>query len=135
MPRLLHHVDLTVSDLARAKRFYKPVMEYLGFRMTENTAQDLGFAPAGENSIGIVLHPAKPESRAKRHDRYAPGLHHLAFNATSRDQVDGLYSLLQQMGAVILDPPAVYYPPDYYAVFFADPDGLKLELVHHPAGH
>jgi glyoxylase I family protein len=135
MARTLHHVDLTVSDLASAKRFYQPVMEYLGYRMTEDSAQDLGFASGSDDATGIVLHPARPQSTNRKHDRYAPGLHHLAFRAASRDEVDGLYSVLQQVGATILDPPAVYYPPKYYAVFFADPDGLKLELVHDPGGH
>jgi glyoxylase I family protein len=132
MARTLHHVDLTVSDIERSKRFYKPVMEYLGYRMTEDTAQDLGFAAGDDNATGMVLHPARPAGREKRHDRYSPGLHHLAFRATSRAEVDGLHELLKQMRSTILDPPAVYYPPDYYAVFFADPDGLKLEIVFKP---
>ena len=39
--------------------------------------------------------------------------------------------LLRGIGATILDAPADYprYGPTYYAVFFADPDGLKLEYV------
>jgi len=40
----------------------------------------------------------------------------------------------RRIGATILDAPAEYdYTPGYYAVFFADPDGLKLEVVHEPA--
>jgi catechol 2,3-dioxygenase-like lactoylglutathione lyase family enzyme len=135
MARTLHHVDLTVSDLRSAKRSYEPVMEYLGYRMTEDSAQDLGFASGDEHGTGIMLHPARPQSRDRKHDRYAPGLHHLAFRATSRDEVDGLHRLLERIGATILDPPAVYYPPNYYAVFFADPDGVKLEFVHNLGGH
>jgi catechol 2,3-dioxygenase-like lactoylglutathione lyase family enzyme len=53
-------------------------------------------------------------------------------SAVPRLQVDRLYELLKEMDARILDPPAVYYQPDYYAVFFADPDGIKLELCHRP---
>ncbi len=135
MARTFHHVDLTVTDLASAKRFYQPVMEYLGYRMTEDTAQDLGFASANGEGAGIVLHPTRPQSRDRKHDRYSPGLHHLAFRASSRDDVDGLHRLLLQIDATILDPPAVYYQPSYYAVFFADPDGLKLEFVFKPGGH
>jgi glyoxylase I family protein len=135
MTRTLHHVDLTVSDLALAKRFYKPVMEYLGYKMTEDTAQALGFASGDDDGTGIMLHLARMQSRDRKHDRYAPGLHHLAFRAASRDAVDGLHRVLQQIGATILDPPAVYYSPNYYAVFFADPDGLKLEFVFNPGGH
>jgi glyoxylase I family protein len=135
MARTLHHVDLTVRDLALAKRFYKPVMESLGYRMTADSPQDLGFASGEDDATGIMLHLARPQSRDRKHDRYAPGLHHLAFRAASRDEVDGLHRVLQQIGAKILDPPATYYPPNYYAVFFADPDGLKLELVFNPGGH
>lgn len=135
MARTLHHVDLTVSDIALAKRFYKPVMEYLGYKMTEDTAQDLGFASGGDDGTGIMLHSARPQSEDRKHDRYTPGLHHLAFRAASRDEVDGLHRVLQRIGATVLDPPAVYYPPNYYAVFFADPDGLKLEFVFNLGGH
>jgi glyoxylase I family protein len=135
MTRTLHHVDLTVSDLTLAKRFYKPVMKYLGYKITESNPRGLGFASGGDDGTGIMLHSARPQSRARKHDRYSAGLHHLAFRAASRDEVDGLHRVLQQIGATILDPPAVYYPPNYYAVFFADPDGLKLELAFHPGGH
>jgi predicted lactoylglutathione lyase len=58
----------------------------------------------------------------------------VAFRAASRDDVDGLYQLLRDIDAKVLDPPAEYpdYAPEYYAVFFADPDGLKLEYVFMP---
>ena len=135
MARTLHHVDLTVGDLALAKRFYKPVMEYLGYRMTEDSAQDLDSRPETTTEPDTVLHPARPQNRDRKHDRYAARIHHLAFRADSRDEVDGLHRVLRQIGATILDPPAVYYPPNYYALFFTDPDGLKLELVFSPGGH
>ena len=56
----------------------------------------------------------------------------MAFHAASRDDVDRLYRLLLEMGATIFDPPADYpqYGKVYYALFFADPDGLKLEFVY-----
>jgi len=134
MARLIHHVDLTVSDLARSRTFYEPVMRYLGYELTRGTPQELIFSPADPlASTSLRLSAAKPGSRGRRHDRYEPGLHHLAFHAESREDVDGLYRLLREFKAEVLDPPAVYYPPDYYAVFFADPDGLKLELVFSPS--
>ena len=134
MARLIHHVDLTVSDLARSRTFYEPVMRYLGYELTRDTPQELVFSPAdpGANT-SVRLSAAKPGSRGRRPNRYEPGLHHLAFDAESREDVDGLYRLLREFKAEILDPPAVYYPPDYYAMFFADPDGLKLELAFTPS--
>jgi catechol 2,3-dioxygenase-like lactoylglutathione lyase family enzyme len=53
-------------------------------------------------------------------------LHHYAFELRSRRDVDRLEAFLRSIGARIVDPAAEYYE-DYYAVFFLDPDGLKLE--------
>jgi glyoxylase I family protein len=66
-------------------------------------------------------------------DRYAPGLHHLAFDASSREVVDAIAAWLREQGAEIEGGPGERdYTPRYYAVFFFDPDGLKLEIVHQP---
>lgn len=61
-------------------------------------------------------------------------LHHLAWTADDRADVDRMHRLLLDIGATVLDAPAEYpkYGPGYYAVFFADPDGLKLEYVCWP---
>ena len=84
--------------------------------------------------FSIALQHAKPESNATSHDRYVPGLHHLAFHADGRADVDAFHRFLRGIGADVLDPPSEYdYTPGYYAVFFTDPDGLKLEGVYEPA--
>ena len=66
-------------------------------------------------------------------NRRRPGaLHHLAFKAPSRAEVDRLYSELKQIGATIVSPPREYprvYPPGYYALYFKDLEGLKYEIV------
>jgi catechol 2,3-dioxygenase-like lactoylglutathione lyase family enzyme len=68
-------------------------------------------------------------------DRYAPGLHHLALDAPSREAVDAVAGWLRDQGAPIDGGPGERdYSPGYYAVFFFDPDGLKLEVVHQPDG-
>jgi catechol 2,3-dioxygenase-like lactoylglutathione lyase family enzyme len=130
------HVDLTASDLARSEPFYDEVLRHLGYeRLAEAGAGApcWGVIDAAGGVFSIALQPARPESAAVPHDRYAPGLHHLAFHADSRADVDDFHRFLQGIGAVVLDPPAEYdYTPGYYAVFFADPDGLKLEVVHEP---
>jgi catechol 2,3-dioxygenase-like lactoylglutathione lyase family enzyme len=133
MARSIHHVDLTVSDLTRSRTFYEPIMRYLGYELTRQAPREVVFSPVDRCAdTSVRLYAAKPGSRGKRHDRYAPGLHHLAFEAESREDVDGLHLLLRELNAVILDPPGVYYPAGYYALFFADPDGLKLELAFTP---
>lgn len=131
------HVDLTVSDLSRSIAFYAKVLEGLGFRRYEG---DPDGAPCwavwdGDGgAFSIALHEARGEGAGREHDRYSPGLHHLAFHADSREDVDRFHDFLLDLGVEILDPPAEYeYTAGYYAVFFADPDGLKLELVFEPA--
>lgn len=126
------HVDLTVSDLERSVAFYGSLLTHLGFvRSTEYAGEVPNWTRAdGGATFSIGLHAAR---RRMPHDRYAPGLHHLAFHAGSRGEVDAVHELVRSTGAAVLDPPAEYdYTPGYYAVFFADPDGLKLEVVFEP---
>jgi catechol 2,3-dioxygenase-like lactoylglutathione lyase family enzyme len=127
----LHHVDITVADFRRAKEFYAQVMPLMGF---ERLPKEFG-AVAWRGGAGILaIQPAKPDEKDRPHSRYAPGLHHLAFRAPSRAAVDELHARLAALGVTILDAPADYpYSEGYYAVFFADPDGIKLEYVHCPA--
>jgi len=130
------HIDLTVSDVSRATAFYDKVLGELGFRRVESTSGELDVNWAnGHVSIGI--YGAPPEERAAGHSRRRPGLHHLALRARTRGDVDRFHDFLRREGVTVLDPPAEYpkYGPDYYAVFFADPDGMKLELVYFPWGY
>jgi catechol 2,3-dioxygenase-like lactoylglutathione lyase family enzyme len=83
------------------------------------------------SSLG--LRQATTESEGP-YDRYRVGLHHIAFEVASRAAVDERAEWLRVNGAEIESGPQAYwYQPGYYAVFFYDPDGLKLELVHVPA--
>lgn len=128
MTGAIHHVDLTVSDLTRSTGFYDRVLPLLGFRRSPNVPEGPIWAGAGVE-IGLVAARV-----ARAHDRFAPGLHHLALTAPSRAAVDETHRALAALGVAILDAPADYpqYAPGYYAVFFSDPDGLKLEYVYTP---
>lgn len=131
----INHLTLTVQDITVSeRRFYGPVLEYLGFHKAEAHA-GLSVWIARTTGVVVNLWQAKPEFTAHRSDRYAPGLHHVAFHADNRDQVDHFDSLLVEIDADILHPPAFYdeYAPGYYAIYCADPDGLKIELTHIPA--
>ncbi len=127
----IHHLDLTVADPDRSVAFYERVLGFLGYRKHPAGYDfDLTCPDGSVASVGVVA-----AHGSARHNRYAPGLHHVAWRAESRADVDRLHRLLIEMNAVVLDAPADYpeYGRGYYAVFFADPDGLKLEFVYHPA--
>ena len=66
-------------------------------------------------------------------DRYRVGVHHVAFEAAARHDVDERADWLRTRGVSVESGPEEYsYTPGYYAVFFYDPDGIKLEIVHVP---
>ena len=133
---LIHHIDLTVTDAARSAPFYDAVLSFMGYRRWQEDEHGIDWEHMGTPDLlpTIGIFNASAEGKAQKHNRYAPGLHHMAWNADSREDVDRLYELLLKIEAEILDPPADYpeYGPGYYAVFFADPDGLKLEYVFEP---
>jgi glyoxylase I family protein len=133
MPGRVHHVDLSLRDVAAAEPLYDLVLTHMGYVKGKPYPQGGGEwdMPDGSESIGI--RPTTGANATHPHDRYASGLHHLAWRADSPADVDALHAKLVAFGATILDPPA-HYPRynngrGYYAVFFADPDGLKLEYV------
>ena len=130
----MHHLDLTVQDLERSAPFYESVLGFMGYRRSKAgdgwIVWDLPTADGSSCSLAI-----RRAHRKRAHDRYTVGLHHFAWAAASRDDVGRLHAHLQKLGATILDAPADYpqYRAGYYAVFFADPDGLKLEFAYTPA--
>lgn len=132
----INHLALTASDLERSTRFYDRVLSFMGYtrvEVPEQTQQSMKtplrawVTPNGS----ITLRPAKPDAASQVHNRSAPGLNHLAFNAENRADVEQMNELLTEIGAQILDPPAEYpYFPGYYAIYFTDPDGIKCEFVY-----
>lgn len=135
----IHHVSITVNDFERSKAFYTklfaalgaaPVFEATGAPHKHPEGRMVLFAGSG---IMFGVWEANPEHRGSTFDRYRVGMHHAAFALGSREDVDKLHETLVTEGATVLDAPAEYpYAPGYYAVFFTDPDGIKLEAVHVP---
>ena len=134
----ISHIALTVSDLERSAAFYNKVFEFIGFKRVEvpeatQQAMKTQLNAWVGRGYSISIRPSKGESARRLHDRNAPGFNHMAFAAKDRSDVEKLHALLKEMGATILDAPAEYpYSPGYFAVYFADPDGLKFEFAYAP---
>lgn len=130
----MNHLRLTVSDIPRAERFYTPLLGFLGYRLVERSPQRIAYAaPTPSGNLQWMIFSVVRQGSSTRHDRYSCGLHHLALNADTREEVNAFHELLKKNGVQVLDPPTDYdFEPGYYAVFFLDPDGMKLELVHVP---
>jgi catechol 2,3-dioxygenase-like lactoylglutathione lyase family enzyme len=124
----LDHIYIAVADLKRSEAFYDGVMRLLDFRK--------GTTPiAGEPHLHyfnrVMQYSLRPARHVEGgHDPYRPGLHHVCFRVPSREDVDQAARGLAGLG-IAATPPALYpeYAPDYYATFFTDPDGIRLEIV------
>ncbi len=131
----INHLRLTVSSIQRTKDFYGPLLPEFGYRFVEESPSRVAWASWAPHSIlqWLIFSVSDPSSPNKAHDRYSPGFHHLAWNVKSREEVDRIYEHLRSLAVEILDPPTEYdFEPGYYAFFFSDPDGLKLEVIHVP---
>lgn len=124
----VHHIGINVSSVERAREFYGAFLEKLGYRHHgTNAKRSIWLGPETE----LIFYQAAHDTH---HDRQAPGLHHMALMADSPALVDEVYTLIRGSGVEILDVPQEFpeYTPGYYAVFFLDPDGLKVEIAFIP---
>jgi glyoxylase I family protein len=130
------HLDLVVIDLERSLDFYTGLLRPLDYTRTSEIEGERGervVYVGGAGVTSVSLRERQSDAHEVPYDRYGVGIHHLAFAAGSRDVVDERFAWLRDRGAEIESEPAEYdYTPDYYAVFFYDPDGIKLEIVHRP---
>jgi len=129
----VHHFDLVVSDLGRSLDFYRGLLEPLGYTRAGDIVGERGERVVYLGGSGVVPVSLREAQAAGRHDRYSIGIHHVAFEAPSREIVDERLRWARSQGAEIENDPREYsYMPGYYAGFFYDPDGLKLEVLHVP---
>ena len=138
MEPIIDHIQITVKDMSVAAPFYDKLLPLLGFdarsrvsavieehefHVVEYTHPRLAFA---------ITSPRRAFVDDAIHRRKPGALHHLAFRAASRAEVDRLHSELRAIGATIVSPPREYpeyTPPGYYALFFKDLEGIKYEIV------
>jgi catechol 2,3-dioxygenase-like lactoylglutathione lyase family enzyme len=124
-----------VSSLERSLPLYRELLQPLGYTEVHEVVGERGepvFYLDGEG-VGASLSLREAQSEAGPYDRYSVGLHHLAFEAASREAVDERLEWARGQGLEIENEPQEWpYVAGYYAGFFHDPDGMKLEVVYVP---
>lgn len=134
--RGIHHLDLVVSDVERSKRFYSELLRGLGWSgvldLEGERGETIWYLQAHDTWIG--LREKQSDAHAVPYDRYAVGVHHVAFEASSREAVDRCWSWVLEQNVETESAPKEFphYVEGYYAAFFYDPDGIKLEVVYEP---
>jgi catechol 2,3-dioxygenase-like lactoylglutathione lyase family enzyme len=120
---LFDHVDLRVSGFSAVRELYNTLLGALGFtRIAEDSDSICYYRPGEERSAPFLGLVADPNHR--------PNGTRIALRAASREEVDRLAEVARSAGAQAFEPPHVCeeYTPFYYATFFEDADGNKLEI-------
>lgn len=126
----IDHIYITVSDMARSEDFYdRALRDALGFRKNCFTLSGDPHVQYFNRHFGYVLRLAHG---AATHDPYSPGLHHFCFRVEAVEDVVAAAERLRALGIAASE--AKRYPEyaeDYWATFFADPDGVRLEVTNY----
>jgi catechol 2,3-dioxygenase-like lactoylglutathione lyase family enzyme len=137
MQPIIDHIQITVKNLDQAELFYDRFLPILGFDTEKKvkafiTEHDFHVIEYTHPQLAFAISSPREQFKNETIHRRKPGaLHHLAFKAESRKEVDGAFFRLKNIGAQIVNPPKIYpeYGENYYAVFFKDLEGIKYEIV------
>jgi catechol 2,3-dioxygenase-like lactoylglutathione lyase family enzyme len=126
----IDHIYVAVSDLNRSEKFYDCVMSILGFHKNTFTNEGDHHIQYYNRYFGFVLRPAR--NAQSKHDPLTAGLHHFCFRVEDCASVNAIASQFEKAG-IVCSTPELYpeYAPDYYAIFFSDPDGVRLEVTNY----
>ncbi len=138
MEPVIDHIQITVGDIAQAEIFYDKLMPLLGFDLSKRgkgvvLEREFEAIEYVHRNIVIGINSPRSQFRDEIVHRRRPGsLHHLAFRAANRGEIDELFPLIRAIGARIIESPRFYpeHGPNYYALYFKDPFGIKLEIMH-----
>lgn len=138
LPMKIDHLQVTVKDIDLVEGFYDGFMEALGFDLIKKIKVyleelDMNVIEYLDSSYDFGICSALSVYENETVHRRKPGaVHHIAFRAASRSEVDRIYQAVLTLGAEILDEPQIFpqHGPNYYALFFNDPDGIKYEIVN-----
>jgi len=128
----LRHLALNVHDLAAMKRFY---VDLLGFAVEWEPDPDNVYLSSGIDNL--ALHRSDgghtgPPLHVGADPRVGPGaLDHLGLIVRSADDVDKWAAFLESRGVALKAKPKTHRD-GARSLYFADPDGNSIQIIHHP---
>ena len=135
----IHHIALTAKDLNISSNFYDKIFGLFEYKRHNSSEKVCSWLPPSPYMPELLIYSATNSQKDKTHQLYDPGIHHFCFQVPNIELVDQVFSLAKSLGATILDEPEDYprYAQNvggsrYYAVYFNDPDGIKLEFAWIP---
>ena len=124
----LDHLGINIPGGAHARAYFDALMPLVGFKPFYAGEDWFSYAPASGHGTQLFFYSAQDEGSYSRHQ---PGLQHLCFQVDSRREVEAAYAWARDRGDEVLHEPRTFpeYHPDYYATFWLDPHGFKLEVA------
>jgi len=119
----IDHLVVRVSDYQKSKDFYGRLFTFMGFEISDEFPEAIGWT---NGKTRFWIYPADEQGRKRKYRNGDVGFHHYSFQLRICKEVDALQAFLDDNKVTIVDRAGEHYD-DYYAVFFLDPDGLKLE--------
>lgn len=127
----LDHIQINVSNIAVSGRFYGEFLTYFSWQTLFKNEGSWWWHNGGKNTFGIEQ--TADEYRENKFHRKNTGINHIAFRVESKEEVDKFYKefLMPHKIKSLYKGPKYYpeYHPTYYAVFFEDPDRIKIEVM------
>lgn len=120
---LFDHVDLRVRDLKRSRPLYDALLPAMGYTKINADEESAGYHHPQETGV-------EPFIWLVEETTHNPNGTRIAFNAASRSDVDRLAVIARDSGATNFEGPELVpdYAAGYYATFFEDAEGNKLEI-------
>lgn len=117
------HIDMRVRDLRKVRPLYDRLLPAMGYTQMNQDGESVGYHRPRETGSEPFLWLIADAGHRCTETR-------IAFAAENRAQVDRLAETARSAGARAFEAPAIVseYGPSYYAAFFEDAEGNKLEV-------
>ena len=126
----INHFGLTVTDLSASELFFTDV---LGFELLGRDEDYPSVAVANDEILITLWRTSNPDSAIQFDRKQNVGLHHLAFNVGSFEELDSLHNVLRSTPGVIIEfsPEPLSGGPTRH-MMIREPSGNRLEFIHNP---
>ncbi len=127
----MHHIEIYVSDLKRSRDFYGWLLPELGYLLFQEWENGFSYRKA---TFYLVFVQTREKYLPNSYNRCNVGLNHLAFHCDSKDKIEALRKQLIKKKTPMLYEDRYPYAggEEHFALFFEDPDRIKLEIVYEP---
>lgn len=129
MKGALHHIEIYVSDLKKSLEFWDWLLLELGYKQFQDWR--LGRSYKLRDTYLVFVQTEEKYLDIEYH-RKRTGLNHLAFFGDSKEFIDHLLIKLKEKKVKILYEEKYPFADNYYALYFEDPDRIKVEVIAYP---